>query len=291
MRLVRTLENWIPSRESFLASPTLAHTWVLSRLSDTPINERASAFLFPGYLPLVLGAIALLSLASSGYRRNVTLYLAITLVALLFSVGPPLSIWPYVYWWPVLNFIRVPSRFFLLAMLGIAVLAAIGFERLGAWVGPRRRAQLAVITCALLVAEFAAVPLAVIPYRVEPPPADRWVAVQPKPFVVAEVPVAPTERYHTTYMLHSMEHWQKTIHGYSGLVPPLHERLYQELRTFPDEASLQSLSELGVTFVIVHIPMYPPEEWAIVEHKLADYAARLALEYSDATGRVYRLKD
>jgi hypothetical protein len=42
-------------------------------------------------------------------------------------MGPPLGIWPLVYWLPGLNFIRVPSRFTILALLGLAVLAAFGF--------------------------------------------------------------------------------------------------------------------------------------------------------------------
>jgi hypothetical protein len=297
MGLVRTLENWIPARESFLASPTHAHTWVMSQLTATPVNERASAFLFPGYLPIVLAALALWSIRSTPFdsadlaqgRRHVVLYAAITLAALLFSIGPPLSIWPYVYSWPVLNFIRVPSRFFLLAMIGIAVLAAIGFDRVAGWIQPRRRAMVVVATCALLVAEFAAVPLPVIPYRIEPAGADRWVAAQQKPFAIAEVPVAPAERYHTTYMLHAMEHWQKTVHGYSGLVPPLHAGLYRELIAFPDDTSLQHLSELGVRYVVVHLDMYAPGEWPDVERRLERYASRLVLEYGDVSSRVYRI--
>ena len=289
MGLVRQLVDWVPTRESFLASPTHAHSWVISQVADTTINQRANAFLFPGYVPIVLAVVALFAIRSSAYRRNVVLYAAIVLVALLLVVGPPLGIWPYVHWWPVLNFIRVPSRFFLLAMVGIAALAAIGFESLVAGVEPRRRVAAVVITGVLLVAEFATLPLPVSPYRVETPPADRWLSAQPKPFVVAEVPVAPLERYHTTYMLHSMAHWQKTVHGYSGILPALHARLYGELRNFPDEASLRSLSEIGITFVVVHIDMYPPDEWPTVKRKLDDYAGRLALEYSDATGQVYRL--
>jgi len=289
MGLTRSLENWMPSPESFLASVTHAHSWVLSRLFAAPINERATAFLFPGYVPIVLVAVAVIGLVSGVQRRNVALYGAITVVALLFAAGGLVSIWPYVYFLPVLNFIRVPSRFFLLAMVGIAVLAAIGCERLAALAGPRRRVAVVAAMCTLLVAEFAAMPLAVIPYEVSPAPVDRWLAAQRKPFTVAEMPVGATERYHTIYMLHSMAHWQKTIHGYSGLRPEVHERLYTQLRDFPDEASLRSLSDLGVTYVVVHSDMYDPAEWAVVESKIALYPWQLGLEYSEDAGRVYRL--
>ena len=128
MGLVRTLENWAPAPESFLASPTHVHAWLIARLWDAPINERASAFLFPGYIPVLLAALALATLRSHPLRRDAIYFAGVTVVAVLLSMGPPLGIWPLVYWMPGLNFIRIPSRFFLLAVLGIAMLAGIGFQ-------------------------------------------------------------------------------------------------------------------------------------------------------------------
>jgi hypothetical protein len=189
-----------------------------------------------------------------------------------------------------LNFIRIPSRFFLLAVFGAAVLAAIGYRRLtAAW--PRRPERLtAAATIALLMAEFALIPLPVTDYRIELPAADRWLDTQPKPFAVAEVPVGPAPRYHSTYMLHAMAHWQKTVHGHSSVLPALHERLYDQLRSFPDEASLRTLTDIRVDYIVVHIDMYRPGEWAEVESRLARYGERLSAIYADATSRVYRLE-
>ena len=192
-----------------------------------------------------------------------------TLLSLWLSAGPPIGLWPLVYWLPGLNFIRTPSRFMLLAMLGLAVLAGIGFERLSARVSRSR--LLAMAVGALLVVEFAAFPLGVEPYRVEIPAVDRWLAAQPTPFVVAEVPLPDSrdvnrrELRQTLFMLHAMAHWQKTVHGYSGLRPPLHDALYRSLLRFPDEESLASLERLGVTYVVVHTDLYETGEWPAVE--------------------------
>ena len=158
-----------------------------------------------------------------------------------------------VYWLPGFNFIRIPSRFILLAVLGVAVLAAsdsiASVARRAPRVAPGRdRTRVGM----LLVAEFWMVPLPVVPYQVEIPAVDRWLDTQPKPFAIAEVPVRPLVRYHSTYMLHSMAHWQRTVHGHSSLLTPLHEQLYDELRTFPDARSVAHLAELGVTYVVVH---------------------------------------
>lgn len=100
MGLVRTLENWIPSRESFLASPTHVHLWLLDRFVDRGVNERANGFLFPGYVPIALCVTALLTFRAATHRPAALLYGAMTAAGLLLSVGPPLSVWPYVYWLP-----------------------------------------------------------------------------------------------------------------------------------------------------------------------------------------------
>ena len=211
------------------------------------------------------------------------------------SIGPPLGLWPAVYWLPGLNFIRVPSRFTILAVLSLGVLAGMGFD----WLTKRfstdmRRTTAAVIAMAL-IAEFA-VPWTTTKHRVEIPAVDRWLDTQPKPFVVAELPLPPFgaggawERRQTEFMLHSTAHWQKTVHGYSGLRPPLHEILFQQMRTFPDARSLSALRELGVTYLIVHTDLYESGEWPAVEARLEEYRDSLRLERVEGPGRVYSLR-
>jgi hypothetical protein len=390
--LRRPLAGWAPSPESFLAAPTHVQMYVLSFFPEANVIEKASAFLFPGYVPLLLAGAALLwgaaglvprrwrarrpapalgrgwrraalalevvALASlaigvwvaavgpirlrwdttlllsardplrpwvlfavaaalrvalarrapleflprlrrrretyrqwaAPWRQSATgVYVLVTLAGLLLAAGPPIGIWPFVYWMPVLNFIRVPSRFIILAVLGLAVLAAIGFDRLSARLGPRRRAVVGAFLGAFLAAEFVSIPLPSVLFRVEIPPVHRWLARQPKPFVLAEVPVWAA-RNQTMYMLYSTAHWQKTVNGYSGLEPPGHSDLYSKLRNFPDEVSLRMLQEFGVTYVVVHAEMYAPEDWTEVRERLARFASWLTLEYEEGSGRVYSLR-
>jgi hypothetical protein len=288
--LRRSLENWAPAAISFLASPSTLHAWVLSKVTATPINTAASAFMFPGYVPILLTAASLLPGHPTIKRRDVVFFVVLTVLAVLLSAGPPLGLWPYVYWLPGFSFIRIPSRFILLAMMGIAVLAGIGFDRLIGRITPSRARIAGVIVGAILVAEFSLVPLPVQPYTVEIPSLDRWLDTQPKPFAIAEVPVRPLVRYHSTYMLHSMAHWQRTVHGHSSLLTPLHEQLYDELRTFPDAASVAHLKSLGVTYVVVHREWYEPGEWPDVERRLGEQAHDLTLVHEEPTGRVYRVE-
>ena len=50
------------------------------------------------------------------------------------------------------------------------------------------------------------------------------------------------------------------------------------------------LERLGVHYVVVHLDMYSPGQFAAVENALARYATRLEPLYADTTGRVYRVR-
>jgi hypothetical protein len=225
-----------------------------------------------------------------------TFYVVLTIVGFWLSIGPPVGLWPLVYWLPGLNFIRIPSRFTLISVLGLAVLSGIGFDWLTRRLTMRGRRVSAVVVAVLLSVEFAVLPWGVTKRRIDIPAVDRWLDSQPKPFAIAEVPLADFgggnawERRHTEYMLHATAHWQKTVHGYSGLRPLLHTELYQKLRTFPDSRSIEALRALHVNYVVVHTDLYPEAEWPIVEARLEDYRESLRLEHADGTGRVYSLR-
>src|SRR5262249_46153580 len=110
-----------------------------------------------------------------------------------------------------------------------------------------------------------------------------------------EVPLASPrnlgawERRQTLFMLHSTAHWQKTVHGYSGLRPPFHVELYSGLTRFPDETSLRSLSRIGVRYGVWHTELYPPNEWPAIETRIKSFGDLLRLERVEGAGRVYSI--
>jgi hypothetical protein len=294
MGLKRSLVDWVMATPtSFLASPTYVHSFVITRLlPGVHVFETATAYLFPGYVPLVLAAAALLSLMAAPRRANTIFYALLVAFCVWLSMGPPWGLWPLVYWLPGFNFIRAASRFMLLGTLALSVLAAIGFDWISRRMNPARRLAAAGVVACALVAEFA-VPLDVRPYAVVIPAADRFVAHLPKPFTVAEVPLPGStpeyefEQRQAMFMLHSTEHWQKTVHGWSGLQPPGHLVLWDRLTRFPDEASLRSLAEFQVDYIVVHTDLYAAGEWPEIERRLTAYRDRLELRYMDGTSRVY----
>jgi hypothetical protein len=255
----------------------------------------AIRWLMLGRAPFDLSARRRLLARWAAVRRAdpVPLYLLIAIFCAWVAFGPPsrfwrLGLWRLIYDWPVLNFVRATARFMVLGLLAVAVLAGIGFDRLAARRGPAATRTLAIAASVLLLLEFTMLPMRVFPYRVDVPAADRWLADQPKPFVVAEVPISETLQ--GKYMLHSTAHWQKTIHGNARIVPPASEQLFEELVHFPDEPSVRRLEEFGVTYVVVHISFYRPEERAAIEERLQAFSGRLTLAYSDADSRVYLLR-
>jgi hypothetical protein len=292
-----------PGIESFLATPAWIDKFLIAHLWGTSAKE-ADAFLFPGVLVLVLAAIAILGgvgrrPASTGpkrarFRENyVAFYLLIAVLATMMFIDRPFELWRYVYWLPGLNFIRVPSRFILLTLLALSVLAGFGFDRITSRLSKTGIMLATATVAALLLIEYSSYPFGGVPYAVTIPPIDRWLDTQPKPFVVAELPVpspgnlGALERQQTSAMLHATAHWQKTIHGYSGIRRPFHDQLYLELTAFPDATSLASLRGVGVNYVVVHTAEYG-SRWPAIEAAIARTPA-LTLEHVEGDGRVYAI--
>jgi hypothetical protein len=223
-------------------------------------------------------------------------YVVLAVLSVWLTLGPELILYKVLYrLLPGFDLIRVPSRLGILTLLALGVLAAVGFDPLvrrwraprGAWVGA------AVV--ALLVGELAAFPLGARDYSIDVPAIDRALAERQRPFVAVGLPVPdPTDavqssRLHSHYMLHSMEHWQPIVNGYSGIIPPRHQRLFMILTAFPDVASLRELEELGVRYAVLHREFYSDEGWSRVIARAAEFPDRLRLEAKTDDGRLYSL--
>jgi hypothetical protein len=305
--LVRELfpNDWFPALQSFAASPSHFHIALQRLITGQVLNDRADSFLFPGLVPIVLALAAFIPVLGSPAERGswrarwrrsaVGFCIVLTLASLWIFLRPPFGVWPYLYWLPVLNQIRMPSRFMIVTLLALSVLAGIGFERAFARLRSTQWLAATIIAAILLLAEFSAHPFAGVPYAVDVPAIDRWLDTQPKPFVVAEVPVprenqtGPFERFQVNSLLHSTAHWQKTVMGFTSIRPAVHKRLYELMPGFPDDASLAALRDIGVTMVIMHTDLYRSRDLAEVERRLAAHADDLRLVHTEGAGRAYAL--
>jgi hypothetical protein len=218
-------------------------------------------------------------------------YLGLGALSLWASLGPPGVLYAALYRaLPGFDFIRVPSRLTLLTVLGLAVLAGFGLERLAS-----KRRWLAPLLVVGALVELAAFPLETTPYQVTPSPMDRWLSEQDisAPIVALPIPDPRDEvasaRSHSTYILGSLEHFMPLVNGYSGFTPQAHTRLFQGLATFPDEDGMSELERLGVRFAVFHRNGYDDREWEAVLSRAQAWSARLLLVATFNEGRVYEL--
>src|SRR5690606_16779216 len=127
------------------------------------------------------------------------------------------------------------------------------------------------------------------------PATVAWLAAQPGPKVVAEVPVPKAsnggafELFASAATLHPTLAWRPTIHGYSGIRSERHDRAFRDMNTFPDAGSLEAMRSLGVTHVIAHRRLYPPDAWQRLGRELRTMAG-LRVLHEDADGLVAALE-
>lgn len=203
---------------------------------------------------------------------------------------------------PGMNILRVSSRFSVVFVLFLAMLAGAGAASLARG----RAGAVAVVVLGLASAylnEPARFPLngddlptvdVLSPARYlrpdgEAPAVYRYVASLPHGTVVAELPF--TDLWHNTrYLYFSTFHWHPLVNGFTSFFPPDYmERvkwLVNPVRT-PDEA-WQALMSGGATHVVVHREAWPPEYVAALDAWLTSHGARPHGEFDGA--RVYEVE-
>ncbi len=136
------------------------------------------------------------------------------------EVGPTLPA-ALIYKLPILNITRVPGRFAVVALLGLALLAAWGLSKLGKhWAGQNRRYNLAV-SIAFLALAFELLP---IPYRLtyyNVPDFYRQLATDPRrDYAILDVPLNYGRyQYETAYLQYQMTHHKPLLNGYISRNP------------------------------------------------------------------------
>jgi hypothetical protein len=261
-----------------------------NRVASQDPDERS---LYPG---AVAPALALLAL-----WPPVTMWRAAYAASLIVAFDASLGLQGFVFgtmrrFAPGVAGLRSAARFGVLVLLILGIFAAMGFARLAVWAGRRHVPWMAAAALAICTLEFWSVPLPLRFPPLEPPLVCRFLATQPEETVVLHLPVPRPEGlwgYETTYEYLSIFHWRRLVNGYSGFAPPVYIRTLNQLRTFPDAASIGRLRRLGVGFVIVHEWMWKPGELArLHDRMLATGAFEPISAFRDAPirGVLYRLK-
>lgn len=151
---------------------------------------------------------------------------------------------------PFFTAMRVPARFGLGAILAAAVLAGGGAAFVERWARERaRRWSIVAGVALLLLLDLASAPFPVGYSEARGQPVDAWLATQPKPSPVAQLPL---ERTWYGYPLYQQRiHGQPIAYGYGTFVPPQFRAVEDILAGFPDAASLRWLEDAGVRIVLL----------------------------------------
>lgn len=180
---------------------------------------------------------------------------------------------------PGFQFIRIPERLGLLAMLFVALLVGQAITFLRASV-PRLAPAAVALALAVPLEHLSPLPLTErIPVWDEVPAVYRWLA-RDAARAVAEVPIHGEGliRKETLEEYFSAYHFKPIIHGYVSYPPLLSVLLRRAAGDFPSEASLQVLQRVGVDTVVVHHGRRPPRGLedavgaAVAEGRLASVA-------------------
>jgi len=271
-------------------TPSPLHT-LLGPLVE-PINARfkggiAEATVFVGYLPLGLALVAIATLRRS--EPWVRFWSLSLLAFFLLSLGPfprilghhvkPILL-PYqlIMRAPILNNFRVPSRFDIMVMLCIAVLAAFSCDRLLKRVEGGVRRALVFLGIALTVAfEFLAIPFPTFSPSV--PTIYERIASEPGPFTVLQVPLGWRDgirqigTFSPSFLSYQTVHENKIVGGYISRVPdakiqalaarPLLRKILELQGTNlppdiihdqPGGTPIDDLAALQVRYIIIHAP-------------------------------------
>lgn len=231
--------------------------------------------LYLGWIPLCLAFVALqnfrklrnaVATASSKDSFYLGFFIFLTIVAWFFS-QPPWWRWggfriymPSFFMYKVLSMFRSYSRFGIVVMLGIAVLAGFGLKViLEKFKSTKSKIVITALFCVLVLFEFWNYP----PFKVidvsKAPQVYYWLKEQPGDFAIAEYPLdanGPNE----LYGFYQITHAKKMING--TFPNTLANRIAKTITQLSSSHTAGVLKWLGVKYVIVHRDAYLKSELA-----------------------------
>ncbi len=290
--------QWSANWPSYVASGARADQWMLAHLHGW------TDVLFPGGVVIVLATLGVAAALRrpdarllgrprprSRSREVALLYGSIAILAAWLSFGPrgglymiPYKLLPWIF-----ALLRAPSRFGVLVVFALAVLAGLGVAALQQWAGRPR--FVAVVACVAALLDLSVV----LPVTAAVPiPAGYQALAQLPPGPLLELPIfwRPLDRpRNSIYMLFSTETgWRPIVGGYSDYTPPDYETLPRILSEFPTPESFARLKALDVHYVVFHPGLYYSQAGlAAVRDRLTQFAPYLRAIRTDQDLWVYEI--
>ncbi|MCB0153998.1 MAG: hypothetical protein KDF65_04310 [Anaerolineae bacterium] len=185
---------------------------------------------------------------------------------------------------PVIGEIRTWTRFGVVALFGMALLAALGaaaWQRREMQAKPargQRLAWLAVLGLALFELWWGPVPMVAPAQR----PVDTWLAAQPGREAIIEYPL--TTAFRPEQFVYTWAHGRPIVHGYATYFSFVFSREQPALLDFPSRAALRQLAAWQVRYVLLETA---PPHTAEAEALLAAIDQQSCLQKRTVQGTVY----
>ncbi|GAB4259860.1 hypothetical protein [Thermincola ferriacetica] len=219
---------------------------------------------FLGYIPLGLALVAMVKMRKEEPRvRFWSMFLLIFMVLSMglslhvmgrfyiteiqgIKIGLPL---PYViiHYIPLLQNARVPSRFTVMTMLCLGVLAGYGFKKLSAFCKPAKAKAVAVLLALGIAFEFFPAPFPVTEPKV--PEFYEWLGKQKKNFTVLELPMGWRDGFKMEGITLVDAQYYQTVHnkylinGYVARYPAHKTDFYQKYPVVMDILRLEASAD------------------------------------------------
>src|SRR5688572_14407128 len=222
--------------------------------SESPQTRMATWFVeYTASLSLVAIGVIAIAMWRAGYRPRKG-WVVITIGFALLALGPFIYVagintyvpgpWALLRYAPGFGLTRMPSRFAIVAVLGLAMLMAGAMASIGARWPRRRRAMVAVVAC-LLVFELWPVPRML--YSAEISPIYDRIAADPRPVRVLSLPFGVRDGVWATGNFRPRSQYNQTRHGKAligGYLSRISRRRVDSMReNYPTLDALIKLSE------------------------------------------------
>jgi hypothetical protein len=231
------------------ANPT---HWLVRTIADRQLTDGSAFVEFTAALSLVALAVIAAAVWRAGYRpRGGWLWLTAGFAAL--SLGPFIHVagantyipgpWSLLRYMPLIGAARSPTRFAVVAALGLAILLAGALAALGKRYPQRRRAI--VVTASILLL-FELLPAPRTLYSAEVPSIVERIADDPRPVRVLNLPFGVRDgtfgegNFSARYLFHQTQHQKPLIGGYLSRIS---RKRVSELRAQPTLDALVTMSE------------------------------------------------
>lgn len=239
---------------------------------------------------ILLGLLVLKLFLEKKTYFSARFYFILAIASFLFCFGPEIKLketftGPYMLLFncfPGFKGVRVPSRWAVIFMLAVGVLAGLGWKKIEKWNWTKWTVFPVILV--VLLYSYISTPL-ILRFSIwEKPPVYEWLAQKQDESAVIELPMPDwysNFHHEAVYMYWSLYHNKRMINGYSGYSPPTYWPTVELMRSFPSRDSIYLLQYLDIKYIVIHN--------GIEEERFSVFKKDLALSYKNGNDYVYEL--